>query len=1003
MDLGLIPRTAAAGLCLGLGWSEVRSAKAEQFAFSTAIGGRSGSARTRENATQVIGAAQEFRSAADLSAMLRSVALALTVLTGASGLVYQVAWQKVLAILLGSHGEATAAVLALFLGGLSFGYALFGHVSRRVVARAGSLLFIYGIVESAIGVIALVFPWLFAGIRALSLALPQGAPALAFAFDVGLSALLVLPPTILMGGTIPLLTQGLSKNLEDATRFHSAVYGFNTAGAFVGALAGAFVLIPAIGLENSIRSMGVVNLAAGFCFIALRRRGEASAAPASENADSAPNSIKGLSVYVVVALLAGFAMMSLQTILNRIGALALGASPFTFGMVVAIFVLCIAVGSFVVAALPRIRSSWLALSQWLLVAILVILYPKIENVGFWAYVLHSEIGLTTPVFPFYTSVFAWLLAIALVPLALSGALLPLLFHHLRERADDLGRVAGRLYAWNTAGSLLGALLGGYLLLFWLDLHHVYRLAVAALALGAALLTPKVELARAQVAGLALAGVLGVIALQPEWRADRLSAGLFRSQVPVQDIATTPDAYFAHPERFMVTEVMFSTDDPSTTVTVVKGLGRGILVNGKSDGEIPTDDVTTGLLALLPAMLAERCERAFVIGFGTGKTVGELAALDSTLEVVVAEISPGVVEAAPIFEAGNRHALSNPKTRLVRSDAYRALLRNDSQFDVIVSEPSNPWVTGVENLYAIEFLSAARERLASGGVYAQWFHLYETDDESLELVLGTFRQVFGRVAIWFGGVNDLVILGFENDAFENDLARFETQFARRDFHDQLLALPVSSFPRLVGHELLPPGVVRELELPDRAHTLLHPLLSDIAARAFYRKAFAKVPIGLGGRAAEIGTQQSLARQLLANEPDTETRLEFMRAICNLNPDTHCATVFAHWLHEDRDHPKLVESLARARASSRLAGALRSEFIEELAGFYGKDAGAQSPATFDSASELSELYARYYHYAVPFDPASLSGAWQRCAETSARCRARLEEMRAQNLGRARFTSR
>ncbi|MBW2715146.1 MAG: hypothetical protein JRD03_03675, partial [Deltaproteobacteria bacterium] len=123
--------------------------------------------------------------------MIRSVALALTVLTGLSGLVYQVAWQKVLASLLGSHGEATAAVLALFLGGLSLGYALFGRVSRRVVARGGSLLLTYGVVESAIGAIALIFPWLFAGIRALSLALPQGSPALAFAFDVGLSALLV--------------------------------------------------------------------------------------------------------------------------------------------------------------------------------------------------------------------------------------------------------------------------------------------------------------------------------------------------------------------------------------------------------------------------------------------------------------------------------------------------------------------------------------------------------------------------------------------------------------------------------------------------------------------------------------------------------------------------------------------------------------------------------------------------------------------------------------------
>ena len=261
--------------------------------------------------------------------MVRSTALFLTILTGVSGLVYQVAWQKVLAALLGSHSEATAAVLALFLGGLSLGYALFGRVSRNVVARGGSLLFTYGVVEATIGLLALLFPWLFMAIQHLSLALPAGAPGLSFGVDVLLAALLVLPPTILMGGTIPLLTQGLSRNLEDATRFHSSIYALNTAGAFVGALSAGFVLIPWLGLETSIRSMGFINLAAGFCFIALRRH-EEHGPPEATGTDEEVAPMPGLAVYTWVALLAGFAMMSLQTALNRIGALALGASPFTF-------------------------------------------------------------------------------------------------------------------------------------------------------------------------------------------------------------------------------------------------------------------------------------------------------------------------------------------------------------------------------------------------------------------------------------------------------------------------------------------------------------------------------------------------------------------------------------------------------------------------------------------------------------------------------------------------
>jgi spermidine synthase len=160
----------------------------------------------------------------------RSAALLLTVVTGATGLVYEVAWQRYLATLLGSHAEATAAVLGLFLAGLSAGYALFGAISRR----AASVLRVYGLAEAGIGVWALLFPLSFAGVQALSLALPASGSALAFAIDVSLAALLVLPPTLLMGGTIPLLTQGLARSLAEATRFHALVYASNTAGACLG-------------------------------------------------------------------------------------------------------------------------------------------------------------------------------------------------------------------------------------------------------------------------------------------------------------------------------------------------------------------------------------------------------------------------------------------------------------------------------------------------------------------------------------------------------------------------------------------------------------------------------------------------------------------------------------------------------------------------------------------------------------------------------------------------
>ena len=207
--------------------------------------------------------------------MIRLLVLLLTVLTGFSGLVYEVTWQRYLATLLGSHSEATAAVLGLFLGGLAVGYSLFGALTRRLVARAqgqgraAPLLIVYGAVEASIGVFALIFPALFAAVQSLSLLIPHGSAGLGFALDVALSALLVLPPAILMGGTIPILTQALARSLEDATRFHALVYAFNTAGAFAGALAAGYWLVPSLGLVGVLVWMGGINLVAGALFLVL--------------------------------------------------------------------------------------------------------------------------------------------------------------------------------------------------------------------------------------------------------------------------------------------------------------------------------------------------------------------------------------------------------------------------------------------------------------------------------------------------------------------------------------------------------------------------------------------------------------------------------------------------------------------------------------------------------------------------------------------------------------
>ncbi len=922
--------------------------------------------------------------------MIRLLALLLTALTGFSGLVYEVTWQRYLATLLGSHSEATAAVLGLFLGGLAVGYSVFGVLTRRLVARAQAqgraapLLIVYGAVEASIGVFALIFPVLFSVVQALSFRIPHGSAGLGFALDVGLSALLVLPSAILMGGTIPILTQALVRNLEDATRFHALVYAFNTAGAFVGALAAGYWLVPSLGLVSVLHWMGGINLLAGTSFLLLGTLHGQPALVVPARSDATPAQASPLASFAAVALLVGFAMMTLQTALIRLAGLSFGSSQFTFSMVVAVFVLCIALGSFAVSALPRIPAFLLPAALWSLLVLLVGLYSVADTAPYWVHVLRALYQDYPEGFYLYQfQAFLGVLLVLALPVALSGAVLPLMFHGLRDRVGDLGDVAGRLYSWNTVGSLLGALIGGYALLFWLDLHHTFRIAMAAIGVAAALTTLQLSTMqrsplRRGIPAVVLVLALAAITALPAWRPLQLAAGLFRKRHVITDTFSGPTAFF---KSYTKSTLRFYDDDPVTSVAVKSseapnGLSNiGIVSNGKSDGSIPGDQVTMALTGLIPAWLAHDTARTFVVGYGTGVTAGELAALEGTREVTVAEISPGVIEAAPHFDFGNLAASKNPKVTIVRGDAYRTLLRSEGEFDLIVSEPSNPWVTGVELLYSREFLEAARDKLKPGGVHVQWFHTYETDDETIALVLRTYQSVFEHAAVWFASGADLLLIGLKDPQASLDLERLQRRFERPDFQAGFARIRIDSFPALLAHEVLPVDVLAAAHLPGPTHTLLHPILSRQAARAFFTGGAGALPLTARPEPAEVGMRNSLLQRYAAAQGGQLSELDRSRAVeetCRNGP-LLCAPMMARWIVDTPESPVRNDML------DNLAGnpVLRLNDVPKLRWLFdGVPYAANMRVSPATAMQASELFVNFYHHAAPFSSQALAKLWQSC---------------------------
>ncbi|TMA30008.1 MAG: methyltransferase domain-containing protein [Deltaproteobacteria bacterium] len=582
-------------------------------------------------------------------------------------------------------------------------------------------------------------------------------------------------------------------------------------------------------------------------------------------------------------------------------------------------------------------------------------------------------------YPYYAAVFGSILFSIGPAVLFSGAVLPLLFHALRREVGDLGAQAGRLYSVNTLGSLLGALIGGYALLYWLDLHHVYRIALCAVALAAALATlhqlPQIRFAGAAVL---LLGSLYAVDTLPAWRARYLAAGTFRERGVESWTYGGPGVLS---ERYQGGTISFYDDDPNTSVAVLDigrsdQLTRSLIVNGKSDGNTRGDFSTMSLLALLPALFADRAEHAFVIGFGTGTSTGELSQLAETQSITVAEISTGVIAAAPLFDFANHGVSRNPKVRVVHSDAYRALQRADRHYDVIVSEPSNPWVAGVEMLYSREFLTEAHERLTPGGVFSQWFHVYETSPDAMDLVLKTYASVFDHVAVWSVNQADLVLLGFRNADRALDVGRLETRMERSDFRSALERSQIRDLATLLVHEAIPLGVLHAVKLDGPIHSLYHPRLSFEAGRGFFVGMPSALPFTGHGAAAEIGAENSLLVRYLARfdgaVPDQIWEEIASRACSRRLLD--CRALAAAWSRaapNSKNLAGLVATVTKNQGPMYLGRLRRFLDPTPLAAPV-----ADRKIAAATALEMTQLYTENYAHCAPFEPQVLLDVWRNC---------------------------
>jgi spermidine synthase len=554
-------------------------------------------------------------------------------------------------------------------------------------------------------------------------------------------------------------------------RASGALYASNTAGAAIGSLLAGFVLIPSIGLGAATRvGIGVTSLAVLMVLLVARTAGEpAVPAPvraaggwrrrqerASAAATPAPQPWLGLAVLG----LSGFAALTHEIAWTRLLALLLGPTTYAFAAALAAVIAGVAIGSTIgswLAGRSRRPAAWLAFA----------LAAAAVATSWTSAVAGSSLPLrvaermaaagTAPGAPgdFDEMLRQGVLMTAglILPTAIAfGAAFPLALALLGASSERAARPFGIVYAVNTLGAVGGSLAAGFILIPDFGLQQTLT-AVSACAVAAAVIVIVWGRIAQTAQAVAMAGAVtavSILAVSPAWNRDLLTSGayLYAPYVPKDlDLAAQLEAG----------TLLYYRDGAASTVSVKRLTGTTTLaVDGKVDASNRSDMLTQKLLAHLPLLLHERPRTVGIIGLGSGVTLG--AALRHPIEAAdVIEISPEVVEASQYFNNENHLALDDPRTRLIVGDGRSHLLLSNRRYDVIVSEPSNPWIAGVAALFTREFFEAARDRLAPGGLICQWAHTYNISDRDLRSIVATFTSVFPNGTLWLVGEDDILLV------------------------------------------------------------------------------------------------------------------------------------------------------------------------------------------------------------------------------------------------------
>jgi spermidine synthase len=750
-----------------------------------------------------------FRQSGQLPAVRLSVLYGLFFASGLSALCIEIVFSKYLGFVFGTTAYAVSTVLAAFMAGLAIGNVIGGRLSVRVK----NPVLLYGLCELVVGIYALICPLLFAGLSGLVSwigpsfgAASEGAAALTL-LRFTLAWVVILPPTIMMGVSFPLLSRSLT-NFAQLGRTLTRLYTLNTLGAALGTLLSTYVLIQTLGLFGTLMFAFLLNalVLGGSWWISDQRATRAAAAIELEPSDGTPAESSGNAELTprgvashapakaywplyLLAVFSGLITLSFEVVWTHVLALLVGTSTYAFGLVLTIFLLALALGGLIVSRFLA-NLSPLSVRRLLCVVLVLLGFSIYASLPLWenANEVFTFVGLWRPPFAWRELTRALVVfGLIFVPATLMGVLFPLALSLLREAGSDVGRRVGLAVSLNTCATIVGSTLTGFFLIEQLGSEWTLRcLGIASMLPAFALLGSWRSWTGRALIGALTAGLITLTLKANAWDMALLGSGANIYFAPSYDI-------FKHRLMWMREDV-----HGGFTSVVTDGSVHTIMTNGKFEGNDGPERVDQVLVAVVPNLYVKNRRRAVNIGIGTGQTLSVIEDFGySDIEAV--DISPNIVAAAEsTFSVINKDVFKKPNVKLHYRDGRNHLLLNSKPYDLIAVELSSVWFASAGNLYSHQFYELCSANLQPDGVLQQWIQLHHITLDDVAMVFNTLKEVFPHVEFWVGGHQGILVAS--KQPLHRQIDRFKD--LPKPIQEVLDTVGVHGMPQIMDHLLIP---------------------------------------------------------------------------------------------------------------------------------------------------------------------------------------------------------